>query len=162
MRLEKCWFCSSTLYPGRGLQFARNDCKLFRFCRSKCHRAFVKKRNPRKVRWTKAFRKTHGKELAVDSTFDFERRRNVPVKYNRELMANTLMAMKRVHEIRQAREKRFYESRMEVAKKNYKAEALREIKNNLDLVVSPLVQDTLKINKHSTDRVSNDMSIDKQ
>jgi large subunit ribosomal protein L24e len=160
MRLEKCWFCSSTIYPGRGLQFVRNDSKLFRFCRSKCHRAFVKKRNPRKVRWTKAFRKTHGKELAVDSTFDFERRRNVPVKYNRELMANTLMAMKRVHEIRQAREKRFYEQRMSVARKNYKAEALREIKTNLDLVVSPLVQDSLKLAKSSSERVSAEMAVD--
>jgi large subunit ribosomal protein L24e len=120
----------------------------------------MKKRNPRKVRWTKAFRKTHGKELAVDSTFDFERRRNVPVKYNRELMASTLMAMKRVHEIRQAREQRFYAQRMVVAKKNYKAEALREIKTNLDLVVSPLVQDSLKMHKTNTERVSNEMSVE--
>lgn len=33
------------------------------------------------------------------------------MKYNRELMAKTLQAMKRVSEIQQVREKRFYEKR---------------------------------------------------
>lgn len=83
----------------------------FRFCRSKCSKAFKKKRNPRKVRWTKAFRKAHGKEMVVDSTYMFEKRRQVPLKYDRDLWSNTLMAMKRVQEIRERREQQHIKDR---------------------------------------------------
>ncbi|KAJ3381797.1 ATPase-activating ribosome biosynthesis protein [Lobulomyces angularis] len=105
MRLEKCFFCSANCYPGHGMMFVRNDSKVFRFCRSKCHKNFKMKRNPRKVKWTKAFRHAAGKEMVIDSTLEFEKRRNIPVRYDRELMSTTLKAMKRVQEIKQKRER---------------------------------------------------------
>ena len=117
MRLEKCYFCSSTCYPGHGSAFVRNDGKYFRFCRSKCHKNFKMKRNPRKVRWTKAFRKAAGKEMTIDATFEFEKRRNVPVRYDRELMGKTLLAMKRVEEIRRKREKAVVPAKYKIADK---------------------------------------------
>lgn len=36
------------------------------------------------MRWTKAYRKAVGKELAVDPSFEIEKRRNIPMKYDRE------------------------------------------------------------------------------
>ncbi|CAK7902956.1 ribosome biogenesis protein Rlp24p [[Candida] anglica] len=112
MRVYSCHFCSSPVYPLHGIMFVRNDAKEFRFCRSKCHKAFKQRRNPRKLKWTKAFRKAAGKELVVDSTLTFAARRNVPVRYNRDLVATTLTAMARVDEIRQRRERAFYKNRM--------------------------------------------------
>lgn len=54
---------------------------------------------------------------AQDATFEFEKRRNVPVKYDRDLVGTTIRAMKRVQEIQQLRDKRFYEKRMREAHK---------------------------------------------
>jgi len=79
------------------------------------------KRNPRKVRWTKAFRKAAGKEMTIDSTIEFEKRRNVPVRYNRELIQTTVKAMKRVGEIRARRERAFFKHRMAAAREKHKA-----------------------------------------
>ncbi|CAI8506617.1 unnamed protein product [Hanseniaspora opuntiae] len=112
MRIVACHFCSSPCYPGHGIMFVRNDAKEFRFCRSKCHKNFKMKRNPRKLKWTKAFRKARGKELIVDSSLTFAKRRNVPVRYNRDLIQDTLKAMSKIEEIRSRRERQFYKLRM--------------------------------------------------
>ncbi|RHZ75363.1 hypothetical protein Glove_216g61 [Diversispora epigaea] len=105
--------------------------------RSKCHAAFKHKRNPRKVRWTKAFRKAAGKEMIIDSTFEFEKRRNVPVRYDRELMNTTIKAMKRISEIKAKRERIFYKNRMSGNKELEKADNIREIQRHIELVDSP-------------------------
>lgn len=47
-----------------------------------------------------------------DATFEVEKRRNAPVRYDRELVANTVRAMKRIDEIRSARAARYHEARM--------------------------------------------------
>lgn len=137
MRIEKCYFCSSPIYPGHGTTFVRNDCKVFRFCRAKCHSAFKKKRNPRKVRWTKAFRKAAGKELGVDPAFEFEKRRHVPVKYNRELWQHTVDAMKRVEEIKAKRQNQFITNRLKKGKELRKAEDLKEVEQSMHIIRAP-------------------------
>jgi large subunit ribosomal protein L24e len=137
MRIEKCYFCSSHVYPGHGIQFVRNDCKIFKFCRSKCHRAFKKKKNPRKVRWTKAFRKSAGKELAVDPSFEFEKRRNAPVKYDRGMWIKTVEAMKKIEKIRVKRNARHIQMRLKKAKVLDKEKDIKEVQRNLSLIRSP-------------------------
>ena len=140
MRIETCYVCSGPRYPGKGVMFVRNDCKVFHFCRSKCHKLFKMKLNPRKLKWTKAHRRAAGKEMTVDSSYDFERLRHRPVKYDRELMKTTVRAMDRVAEIKQKREERFWQKRMEPSKEKEKERDLAEVKQGLDLIVSPLAQ----------------------
>lgn len=130
--------------------FVRNDSKTFRFCRSKCHRNFNKKRNPRKVAWTKAYRKTRGKEMAIDSTFEFEKRRNRPVKYDRDLMGKTILAMQRVQEIKDKREERFFSNRMKDAKAEKKQQARVEIEKSIELL-APAVASREQVMKNVVD-----------
>ncbi|KAK3710037.1 hypothetical protein QZH41_012430 [Actinostola sp. cb2023] len=99
MRLEKCYFCSSTVYPGHGISFVRNDCK--------------------------------------DNTFEFEKKRNVPVKYNRELWSNTVRAMKRIEEIKQKRQNLHIKNRLKPDKQLAKEVDKKEVLQNINLITEP-------------------------
>nr|XP_058132299.1 probable ribosome biogenesis protein RLP24 [Dasypus novemcinctus] len=136
--IEKCYFCLGLIYPGHGMMFDHNDCKVFRFCKSKCHKNFKKKRNPRKVRWTKAFRKVAAKELTVDNSFEFEKCRNEPVKYQRELWNKIIDAMKRVEEIKQKRQAKFIMNKLKKSKELQKVQDIKEVKQNIHLMQAPL------------------------
>ncbi|KAL5130452.1 putative ribosome biogenesis protein RLP24 [Glycine soja] len=135
----ECWFCSSTIYPGHGIQFVRNDAKIFRFCRSKCHKNFKMKRNPRKVKWTKAYRRVHGKDMTQDSTFEFERKRNRPERYDRNLAENVLKAIPKIDKIRVTREEKHHKNRMKGKKQKLQMEAARELEQGISLVKAPSV-----------------------
>eukprot|EP00766_Chilomastix_caulleryi_P006863 gnl/Chilomastix_caulleri/992.p1 GENE.gnl/Chilomastix_caulleri/992~~gnl/Chilomastix_caulleri/992.p1 ORF type:complete len:232 (-),score=55.88 gnl/Chilomastix_caulleri/992:30-725(-) len=126
VKIEKCSFCSKNIYPGYGVMFVRNDNTVFRFCTSKCRKAFNMKRNPRKVAWTKSFRRMRGKDLKFDPTFEFERRRNTPLRYNRELFSKTVEAINKVTSIRHTREIRHIETRKRMAAAQYIASIRRD------------------------------------
>ncbi len=50
--------------------------------------------------------------MVVDSTLQIGVRRNVPIRYDRDLVAKTVKAMERITEIRSRRERAFYKRRM--------------------------------------------------
>ena len=72
--------------------------------------------------------------MLVDSTLTFAARRNIPVRYNRDHVAQTLKAMERVSEIRAKRERVFYKKRMAGNKEKAKAADRKLVAENEHLL----------------------------
>jgi large subunit ribosomal protein L24e len=113
---------------------------MFRFCRSKCHKNFKAKRNPRRIRWTKAYRKTHGKELVTDPVLEFEKSRDTAVRYNRDLWVNTIQAMEKIDQIKTDREGRFWERRMKRSQHHKKEMIKSNLIRNQTLIGDPEIR----------------------
>lgn len=111
--------------------------KIFKFCRSKCHKAFKKRKNPRKTKWTKAYRKTHGKELTIDPSFEFEKRRHTPLKYDRQFWTKAVDAIKRVNEIREKRQGQFIMERLRKGREFEIERDVKDVQRNMSLIRSP-------------------------
>ncbi|ESQ46941.1 hypothetical protein EUTSA_v10027970mg [Eutrema salsugineum] len=107
------------------------------------------KRNPRKVKWTKAFRAAHGKDMTKDKTFEFEKKRNRPERYDRNVTENTLNAIKKIDKIRSARAADHIKKRLKPNKKKINDDALGEIDQHINLIKAPdaLQQDSEKKKK---------------
>jgi len=74
--------------------------------------------------------------MTIDSTIDFEKRRNVPVRYDRNLVQTTIKVMKRVGEIKARRERAFFKNRMAASREKQKAhrkKALEAAKSSVKL-----------------------------
>jgi large subunit ribosomal protein L24e len=86
---------------------------------------------------------------------EFEKRRNIPIRYDRNLMSTTLKAMKRIQEIKANRERVFYKQRMAGKKELEKEQALKEIQKNIELVHVPeLVEKVLEhVDQQKQDRM---------
>ena len=79
-----------------------------------------------------------------DSTIEFEKRRNVPVRYDRELVQTTVKAMKRIAEIKARREHAFWKHRMAAAREKLKAsrQKKREKTKASVKLLEPMAMDT--------------------
>lgn len=75
--------------------------------------------------------------MVVDSTLAFAARRNVPTRYNRDLVATTLQAMQRVAKIRARRERAFYKKRMAGNKERERAANRKLVAENQHLLPKP-------------------------
>lgn len=100
------------------------------------------------MKWTKAYRRSHGKELMFDKSLEFEKRREEPVRYNRELYVKTVQAMKKVETIRARREKAFIQNRIKQAKKNNREIIEKELMKHVELIGNPELKSEMKKKKH--------------
>ncbi|KAJ2402434.1 60S ribosomal protein L24 [Coemansia sp. RSA 2559] len=82
-RLEICSFSGYKIYPSRGRVFIRGDSKTFRFLSSKTNSLFDQDKNPRKIAWTRLYRKAHRKGIKEEAS---KKRTRRAVKYNRAVV----------------------------------------------------------------------------
>ncbi|KAG5583634.1 hypothetical protein H5410_054261 [Solanum commersonii] len=88
------------------------------------------KRNPRKVKWTKAYRRLHGKDMTQC---------NRPERYDRNATENTLKAIKKIDKIRVDGEERHITKRMKGKKAKEQREATKELEQSIHMVKAPSV-----------------------
>ena len=93
--------------------------------------------------------------MTVDSTFDFEKRRNRVEKYDREIMGQTIKVMKKVEQVRKKREQRFYERRMKSSSRvSEKAENKAILKKNINLLAPAVVRNKEMVNATATEKTT--------
>merc|ERR1712070_673441 len=98
---------------------------------------FKMKHNPRRMKWTKAYRRAQGKEMTLDSTFNFEKKRLTPTRYNRNLMVSTIKAMQVVDRIRTVRKERFHKQRLATQLKKRQTSAEKEAAKGVSMLEGP-------------------------
>lgn len=88
-------------------------------------------------------RQRAGKELVVDPSLALGARRNIPVRYNRNLVASALRAIPRINEIRAKRERAFYKIRMQGRKEKQRQADRKLVEENQHLLL-PAMRNTTK------------------
>ncbi|XP_028757799.1 probable ribosome biogenesis protein RLP24 [Neltuma alba] len=78
-------------------------------------------------------------QYTKDSTFEFERKRNRPERYDRNLVEDVLKAIPKIDKIRVSREERHHKNRMKGYKAKLLKEAARELEQGINLVKAPSV-----------------------
>jgi large subunit ribosomal protein L24e len=94
---NQCWFCGSTVYPGHGSVYIKNNCENLYFCRSKCKKLFKLGKNPSFLRWCYNFRKKKGKFIVLPQRKMFHQEQvfKEPGVYNNLLLKFMFFLMRR-------------------------------------------------------------------
>nr|ACY71250.1 ribosomal protein L24 [Chrysomela tremula] len=87
MKIGLCAYSGYKIYPGHGKTLVKIDGKSFTFLNSKCERAHLMKRNPRKVTWTVLYRRKHKKGQEEETTKKRTRRTQ---KFQRAIVGASL------------------------------------------------------------------------
>merc|ERR1712151_229310 len=81
--------------------------------------------------------RAQGKEMTLDSTFNFEKKRLTPTRYNRNLMVKTVKAMQIVDKIRTVRKERFHKQRLATQLKKRMTSVQKEAARGVNLLEGP-------------------------
>jgi len=79
-----------------------------------------------------------------DTTLDFEKKREEPIKYDREVYVKTVQAIEKIDAIKRAREKRFKNERIKEAKKRNVKAIDRLLTNKADYIKNKNIKDKYK------------------
>jgi large subunit ribosomal protein L24e len=82
-----------------------------------------------------------GKELVVDPSLALGARRNIPIRYNRNLVASALRVIPCINEIKAKRERAFYKSRMQGNKEKQRQADRKLVDENQHLLL-PVMRNT--------------------
>ena len=107
------------------------------------------------MKWTKAWRKSHGKELTKDTVFEFEKKRNEPLIYNRDTYVNTVQAMQKISDIATSRESRFIETRMKASKRKQINTLDVVAEKHAHLIEEPKLREKIKTKKIQKENTKN-------
>ena len=102
------------------------------------------------MKWTKAYRKTVGKELTIDPAFEFEKRRNIPLKYCRKTWNETVDAIKKIETIKQKRQNWYIMQRLRKGTEMEHKRDVREVERDITLIRSA-VASTSKVEESEMD-----------
>ena len=127
MKTLICNFTGLKIYPGHGIRFIRGDSKTFNFINNKAQQFFLKKKNPRKVRWTQVYRRVNKKGIVEEEK---RRRTRRTTKMQRAVVGASLAAIRakrnQTAEVRQAQR----DAAMRQIKERKKAAATKSKKAN--------------------------------